>query len=342
MKSPISDSTQTTDKKFEVRILRPEDADGVISLFRSVHGEDYPIKLFYDRDRLVEANEQGDYRSVIARTTAGKIIGIHNLFRSAPSSDVYEWGVGLVDKGWRGEGVSSKIQKFINEKLVPKLDAHTIFGEPVTNHVLMQKAGEDYGFTVTALEVGLMPGEAYSGEGVTTSRVSACLFFKLKRVISQKIYLPAPYQDILRTIYEGFSDGREFYESTARIPLEIHTESKMDIFDFAQVARIALYEIGIDFEQKIMELESEALKQGCVVIQAWIKLTCPWIAEAVRVLREKGFFFGGILPQWFDDDGFFMQKIMFEPDFESMRLYSYKTRMIWDYVRADFLSQRNS
>jgi hypothetical protein len=68
------------------------DAESVVRLFRQVYGDEYPFKLFYDQDKLARANEQGDYYTIVARSKSGEIVGIHNLFRSAPIRDVYEWG----------------------------------------------------------------------------------------------------------------------------------------------------------------------------------------------------------------------------------------------------------
>ena len=189
METRIHDSCDGTKRSFEVGLFRSEDAEGVAHLFRSVHGEDYPIKIFYDPPKLIRANQEGDYYSIVARSTGGEIIGIHNLFRSAPSRAVYEWGVGLVLKEWRSIGVSAAIERFMIDTVVPELGMHTVFGEPVTIHLQMQKHSENYGFQPTALEVGLMPGEAYSGEGVISNRVSTLSSFRVYRNIPQKIFV---------------------------------------------------------------------------------------------------------------------------------------------------------
>lgn len=333
----IQDPSDTIKGTFEVGLFRSDDAEGVARLFRSVHGDDYPIKIFYDPVQLVKGNQEGDYCSFVARSLFDKeIIGIHNLFRSAPSREVYEWGVGLVLKEWRGQGVSRAIEQFMMDKVIPRLESHTVFGEPVTNHVQMQKSGAEFGFDSTALEVGLMPGEAYSGEGVTSQRVSTLLFFRIYRNIPQKIFLPKPYDVTLRFMYEKFSLGRSFYESTALPPKKTVSLSNMNLFDFAKVARIAFHETGSDFAKSISDLESEAIKKGSIVIQVWLRLTSPWIGEVVKVLQGKGFFLGGLLPQWFDDDGILMQKLLFVPDFDSIRLHSDDSLRIAEFVREDF------
>lgn len=337
MDNQKQDINEAMEKSFDVGLFRAEDADGVVRLFRAVHGEDYPIKIFYDPDQLIKANNEGDYYSTVARSMDGEIVGIHNLFRSAPSPDVYEWGVGLVLKEWRSKGVSGAIEKFMMKQVIPRLGMHTVFGEPVTNHVSMQKKGVEHGYHVTALEVGLMPGEAYSGEGVTSARVSTLLFFRIYRNIPQNIFLPEPYGETLQYMYEEFSEGRVFSEATSPLPTKGISRSRMDIFDFAKVARIAFHDAGADFAQKIDQLESDAVEKGASVIQVWFKLTSPWVGEVVKILRGRGYFLGGLLPQWFDDDGMLMQKLLFRPDFDSIHLHSDASKKIAEFVRSDWL-----
>lgn len=325
-----------TTRSFAIGLFCPADAEGVVRLFQSVHGDDYPIKVFYDPEKLIKANQQGDYYSIVARSPDGEIIGIHNLFRSAPSREVYEWGVGLVLKQWRGMGVSDSIEEFMIEQVVPTLSMHTVFGEPVTNHTHMQKQGSKHGFHDTALEIGLMPGEAYSGEGVTSHRVSTLLFFRLYRNIPQKIFVPAAYKKALTFLYEHFLADRIFCDPTDSLPPDFASRSSMELFDFAKVARIAFHETGSNFAEHLSDLESQAVEKGFVVIQVWVKLTSPWAGAVVEVLQGRGFFLGGLLPQWFDDDGLLMQKLLFEPDFESIQLHSDHTRRIRDLVKSDW------
>ncbi len=110
----------------------------------------------------------------------------------------------------------------------------------------------------------------------------------------------------------------------------------MDLFDFAKVARITFHETGSDFAERISGLEAEAVEKGFIVIQVWLKLTSPWIGSVVSILKTRGFFIGGVLPQWFDDDGLLMQKLLFIPDFESIQLYSDRAMRIRELVKADW------
>jgi hypothetical protein len=67
----------------------------------------------------------------------------------------------------------------------------------------------------------------------------------------------------------------------------------------------------------------------------WLKLSWPWIGRVAALLRDKGYFFGGILPQWFGDDGLLMQKILSVPNWEEIHLFSDRARKILEFVKAD-------
>ena len=110
----------------------------------------------------------------------------------------------------------------------------------------------------------------------------------------------------------------------------------MTVFDFAQVARIALSRTGADLDDRLASLEAEAGSKGTVEFQAWLPLSEPWVERSVQVLRARGYFLGGLLPRWFNDDGLLMQKLLVGPDFEGIQLYSDRAKAILDLVRADW------
>jgi hypothetical protein len=110
----------------------------------------------------------------------------------------------------------------------------------------------------------------------------------------------------------------------------------MELFDFAQVARIALHRTGSDLSECIGALEGQALDRKCVVIQVWVKTSEAWVGAVVDLLREKGYFFEGALPCWFGDDGLLMQKLIVGPDFDGIHLYSDRARQILDMIKRDW------
>ncbi|MEI8191903.1 MAG: hypothetical protein WCI75_19490, partial [candidate division NC10 bacterium] len=80
--------------------------------------------------------------------------------------------------------------------------------------------------------------------------------------------------------------------------------------------------------------------QDVPVRQFFLNLEVAWIGDAVSILRERGYFFGGYLPRWFDSDGFLLQKVTHPPNFDGIRLHSAKAQRLLDCVRADWARAR--
>ena len=128
------------EEQFEVDFFRPEDAKGIVGLFKGVYGEGYPIKIFYDEKALTEANAQGQYYSIVGRTGSGKVVGVEHLYRSAPYKSLYEVGAGLVLKEFRQYGINKRMLEFVFDEWVPKQEnIEETFGEAVCNHPFMQR-----------------------------------------------------------------------------------------------------------------------------------------------------------------------------------------------------------
>ncbi len=321
---------------FDVALFRPQDADGIVELFRAVYGDGYPVKIFYDPDALTKANAEGDYYSIVARTTDGKIIGVHHLYRSAPSRLLYEWGAGLVLRDYRGAGISAAITRHMSDVVIPKLSLETVFGEAVCYHLHMQKLSALHRYIETALEIALMPGETYSKEMAASGRVATIMQFRSFRSKPHRVFLPAVYDQDLRFIYADLDDHREFACSEENLPSDAASQSEVTMFNFARVARIAVYEIGSDFEEHIEGMESKCSGNETVVFQVWLKLSSPFVGAAVEILRRKGYFLGGPLPRWFDEDGLLMQRVLCDPNFEAIQLYSDRSRKMLEIIRKDW------
>lgn len=326
-----------TEDGFTVGSFQPGDAEGIVRLFRAVYGEGYPIRLFYDPAAIVAANAEGRYYSIVARSPAGEVIGVEHLFRSAPCHSLYEAGAGLVLKAYRKAGVNTQMLRFIYDQFVPAMpNIEETFGEAVCYHPYMQRTVDVARHVWTALEVALMPAQTYGKEKATASRVATLNGFRCYRPKPHRIFLPAAYEEVLRGIYGRLDDARQIAPAEAAPPAGTATQSELSLFDFAQVARVAVPVSGGDFAPSLLARETEARTRGAVVIQVWLNLTEPWVGRAVEILRGKGYFFGGALPRWFDGDGLLMQKLLCPPDFDGIVLDSAVARDLLAVIRADW------
>jgi len=322
---------------FEIDLFRPSDATGVVQLFQSVYGDQYPIKTFYNPDLLGQANLSAQIVTTVVRNSAGNVVSVHNLFRSAPYEKIYEWGAGLVHKDYRNLGLSSANGRYLIYTVVPqRSQIEEIYGEAVCYHVALQKAMTTFAAVDTALEVALMPGQAYAMESFEGKRV-ATLFGSINfKKRPHTIHAPEVYRDQLTFIYGGYPDERDMRPCEGTPSSDIATSCEISIFDFANVCRLAFHEVGQDFEAMLDKMEGQALGRGCVVIQVWLKMTTPWLDIPVKILRRRGYFLGGVLPRWFNDDGLLLQRLLVDPEFEAIKLLTQRAKNILEMVKADW------
>ncbi|MDD5475545.1 MAG: hypothetical protein PHU03_03410 [Syntrophales bacterium] len=328
---------QQEQEPFHVDEFRPEDAEGIVRLFHATYGDGYPIRLFYDPQAIIDANREGRYYSIVARTDSGNVIGVGHLFRSAPFESVYEAGVSIVLKDYRNSGANTRILEFLYDTFVPQQsNIEEVFGEAVCNHVFMQKAVAHFEHAETGIEVALMPAEAYAKEKSAMGRVATLNAFRCYVPKPHRIYLPPIYETLLRKIYGNIGYDRDIAIADKILPADKTTRAELSVFDFAGVARIAVHEARDDLPSRISDLENQARERNVVVFQAWLNLTEPWAGRAVDILREGGYFFGGALPRWFDGDGLLMQKLECPPYFDDIQLLSYFSKELLAFIREDW------
>lgn len=320
-----------------ISFFRPEDAEGVAKLFTEIYGDNYPAKIVYHPDQLIQAFKNLDNIPIVVRTPDDRIVGYSSLFRAAPNRGVYEKGNGAVAMDFRNAGVMGMIFKFVREMLPGLSDVEVLFGEPVCNHVYIQKAAlANLPFRETAIEIDLMPSEAYKKENSASGRVSTLLMFITVAPKPHPVYLPGMYKEYLGHIYDGFDDARTFSPSTENLPQLRQTRLETRLYDFAKVARITVHEAGSDFETALFSEEEGILGRKIEVIQAALNLSWPWINEAVAILKNRGYFFGGLLPRWFGEDGLLMQKVLPQPNWDGVNLFSDRAKLILDFAKTDW------
>ncbi|MEI6152702.1 MAG: hypothetical protein WCQ90_01280 [Deltaproteobacteria bacterium] len=323
------------EKRYEIDIFHPGDAAGVEKLFTAIYGSGYPVKLVYNPEQLINAFETKDNIPVVARTPDGAIVAYEAMFRPAPHQRLYEVGQGLVLPEYRNMGIAAAMNRYICDIAAAEFHIDAVFGEAVCNHTHMQKAWGVYKTIETAIEVDLMPAEAYTNDKSVSGRVSTLDMFRTYITRPHTLYIPPVYDDIIRYIYSAYDDTREFAVSGGYPPADTRTNQTVQVFDFANVARVAVYEAGADFKDIFDNEEKKLLEQGLLIIQVWLKLSCPWVDSIVQYLRGKSYFFGGALPRWFDDDGLLMQKIVGTPNWGGIQLYSDRAGKILDFMRND-------
>jgi len=319
----------------EIDFFRPEDAPGVGRLFRQVYGEGYPIDIYYYPDRLIEENAIGRVLSSVARTQTGEVVGHDALVLMDPVTRLYENAAGVMLPGFRGQGTFFHLLKHNVFEYAKRFDLREVLGEPVCNHLQLQKMCLQLGYRETGLEVDLMPAAAYTKEQSAHGRVSVLLGYFLHNPVPRTVFLPQVYRDELEYLYAGMGVERTYVETKENLPAREDSQGKMDVFTSAQVARMSIHRIGSDFDSFISQLENEACERGMEIFQVWLPLTSPFATAATDILRIHGYFIGGLLPGRLGGDGLLMQKVICETDWGGIALYSERAKRIAEIVRSD-------
>ncbi|MBI5593087.1 MAG: hypothetical protein HY881_21685 [Deltaproteobacteria bacterium] len=321
---------------FQIDRMEPEDAWGVARCFYEVYGEHYPFDHYYVPEKLVAADRSGDMIGIVARTTKRDIIGFGSLFRNfAHNPRIYENGQATVIPDYRSTLAIICIQDYIFDTITDTVGIDIMFGEPVCNHLIMQKIASLNGFYDTGIELGVMPGETYHKGSPFVNRVSTVMSFKVIHDRPHGIYLPVEYEALLRSMISKMPLSRNAAVSSDPVPQGSVSSMDARYFEASQVLRLSICATGRDFESRLADEEAQAKSKGVVVFQVFVNLDEPWCGKAVTILRKRGFFFGGFLPQWFGSDGLLMQKLAALPDFNSVLLLTEDNRKLLDDIKAD-------
>ena len=330
---------KTEQKQWCIDFFTPEDAPELVKLYRAVYGDNYPRREVYDPAELVRQLETGDTYRMIARTEDGEVVAHTAVYRSSPpNKDLYECGQTMVRPDYRQSWVALRLAKDSMLKLPTRYGMEQVWGEAVCNHLFTQQAALRQKFYETGLEIDLMPAETYNpdDEQAPTGRVSAVIIFKTYKPKPQTIFVPGVYDALLQDIYAAADCGHTLLAAMEPLPDDVLSAGELQMFPGASVARMTFAETGGDFAARLDELESQAEAAGIMVRQVFFKLTRPWTGAVVEILRQRGYFFGGALPRWFDDDGFLMQKIIGAPNFAGANVHSKTAQRIKEFIRQDW------
>ena len=328
----------TPDQDFVIDSFQPADAQGVADLFLEIYGHEYPIKKFIKPELLIEENESGRTVSSVARTEKGEIVGHNAVYNSAYWSGNFESGSGVVHRHYRGpdKKIFVKLVEHGQKYLVDSKRGHGIFGEPLCSHIISQRLTYERGWITHALEVDLIPGTTYVKEKKLAGRVSTLMDFQTLIPRPHTIYVPSIYRNQLEFLYNELDDEREFIHQEDNWPNGVLTEIDPLVFEAASTARLAVLKAGSDFGEYMDREEKKLRKLGITTIQIWLNLTWPWVGKAVEELRDRGFFFGGLLPRWLDDDALLMHKITPEPNWDGINMLYDRAKRLLEMVRKDW------
>lgn len=331
---------------YKIRLMRDTDAPAVVALYRAVYGDHFPIREMYDPKFIVQQQEAGLMYRVLAEEAGGKVVAHHAMFRLAENyRGLYEGGQGMVYPEYRGKGFSNVLQDYIGRELASAVGVEEFWGESVTNHVMMQKAALYVGVKETGIELDVMPAESYLAEKSAPGRVGAVVCNLVVKEKPHTVYLPAPYAEMLKKIYDNGKRKRQFETSTQPLQEGGQTRYADTFIPSASLLRLSIFEAGKDVDAVVAGLVEKYASAGAVVLQVLLPLDKAWSGALTDLLNRQGFFFAALVARWFDTDGLMLQKLAHPTNYDEMKIHSDFAKemlnfIIQDRVRAESLSAR--
>ncbi|MDK9708168.1 MAG: hypothetical protein OEL83_14085 [Desulforhopalus sp.] len=336
IRKKLSETRVEPGQTFVIDAFKEEDAEGIAGLFYAIYGPDYPIRTFYHPERIIRENRQRTICSAVARTPAGDIVAHGALYLSSPfSQKLYEIGLGLTLPSYRETFATYKVFIYLAEEVVKGLQPEGIFGEAVCNHIATQKLSAAVGMSDMAVELGLMPASAYEKEQSAQGRVTCTMLFKSFATAPADVYVPQSYFQAAEFLLGDYLPTRTLRIAKDRPPKASKTELHRKFFPFAQTGRCNVTRVGADFKGKVGQMERLGAQHGVENMQFFINAAESWSGYAVDFLQDQGYFFGGLLPNWFHSDGILMQKHLGTNPLSEIHLYSKKAKRLLDIVLDD-------
>ncbi len=318
-------------QKYTVDDFQPGDALGVARLYHVVYGEMFPIDSVYDPSELVRLNAGMDQHQVVGRTDKGDIIGLYGIFRNPPGRHIMEGGSWLVHPAYRKTPLAMRMAERLHLHPPEYLGLDVMFGQSVTDHRITQKMADKFHSLSCALEIEAMPPRPEREEGWSTGRISLLDGFMIYHDRPHTVFLPRFYADTLRSLYAARGVDRRFSED--RPPEQPRTQGTIQLVDNAGLLKTTIEQPGSDAAEYLTDLESRY--PGRHVYQLILPLSRPGSSLVVEAARSAGYFFGGLLPLWFDQDGFLLQKVAGDPDFTQIKLFTEEAKTLLRLIVAD-------
>ncbi len=323
----------------EYRII-PVDSSNVGfvgGVFRSVYGDDFPVKDVYDPDTLLREIGAGRVKAFLAFDRHGQPAGYVSLFKNAPNPRLWEAGNMVVDPAYKLTSLSSLLAKqYFHPELLDSADCDGIFGEAVCHHYASQVGSVKSGMRDCAIELDQMSGASFKEhQEIATRRVSCVFNFLEISAPTEAVYLPEEYCGVVRDLAQALQP-RTFLPADAPLPVTGSTLKQDTYYAAAQTWKVSVREIGADWQTFLDELVTEAAAKRVISLQVTLNTALPYLGAAVGSLRERGFFLGGLLPRWFGSDGLMLQKVFgAETDYAQLKLYSKTAKNLLAFIRAD-------
>ncbi|MFM8551853.1 MAG: ATP-binding protein [Nitrospiraceae bacterium] len=291
------------DETITTRPMKPEESAELARLVYRCYGYTYPGSFIYYPEKVEAQQRAGLMKSYVACNQRGELIGHLAMTFPRPDARVVESGQAVVDPRYRGHGLFQRMKAQARDDVA----AHRVVGiysEAVTVHPFSQKGSLDVG----AHEVGFLLG--YTSGTVSFRNISesdkprrqsvAFLYLTALAHEPATVFLPAPYRDLAQGIYRATGISRSVVTDqgsrqaglppSGHLTISLRPDHNQAILTLDQLGRDTLDAVRAHLHELKLQ------RVDCMYVD--VPLVQEGAGELGATLRDLGFFFGAIIPEF--------------------------------------------
>lgn len=327
---------------YTIRPAQPHEAVEISRCAYLTYGYTYEAYIYYP-ERIVELNQTGELRSLVAVSPTGTVMGHCALKFAQGRMDRAELGVLFVRPEYRGNNVGGALWQAAVE-LGRQLGLRSLFARSVTGHRASQKMAAHNGFHDCALFLSLFPREVNLKNlgGIQPGKMSGMWqWLKLAPARLRHIDPPLAWASIIRELYRR-----------AEIPVEEGPPAAGASAPQLRDQRIPILNVAL---QEVVHIGPDPL-----AVVRWIissvrrfcrcKLDAIYLALALEerdaavvageCMRE-GFVFSGIMPDAFADGDALVLQYLNSPEnpFTQLTTWTETAKFLRDFIEQEWRAQ---
>ncbi len=295
------------DDPLKFQMMTPDMCTNLARCVYRSYGYTYPNDTIYFPEQRRELMESGLLESCVVLNQDNEIIAHLALIYPRESASVAESGQAVVDPRYRGRGLFEQMKRFLGEYAKQK-GLYGLYSEAVSIHPYTQKGNIKLGAGETGFLLGFAPATMYFKkiqEGKKEDRQTTVLFyFKLNEEPIQKVYAPFHHKTMIEKIYQHNKIKRNFVQASKVEQDRLFGATQINIKAIPDLG-LAFMEV-LHFGETFEKLLQYRLKELCLkkieVIYLDLPLSNKLTQHFCAAAEQLGFFFAGIVPEFFEGD----------------------------------------
>ena len=329
------------EQEYEIRPMRPGEAEQVPRLFWLAYGYSYKNEDFYRPEGLLHLIGSGHVISYVAVGENGEVAGHAGLLRPDPVP-MAEMALLVVAPAHRGRHIMESLAEALADKAVA-MGLHGLSINPVTSHPISQKETYRLGFVPCGLDLAACPPREFKAlvsGNIRPQRESYIHCFRyLIPPPPVTVYVPARHRAMVARIYQTLTQPCTMGEPAPAV-------SSGDFrFHFDRTLQKGVITVltadGRRWPEILQVAQDMEEMAGAEVVDLDLPLAQPATPLLFDLAEEAGFVFTGIRPcQSPDGDSARLQRLCVPFDMGRLRIHPGFGDDLVDYVAGALAAQR--